>query len=92
MVSVSACAAKTPPPQPASAARAAYAGAGAAGPAAAIPSGPPVALIPAAAARGYLLGSVSIGSVDCLFERGARLVGQAVPLPDGRQGIAGTCR
>ena len=85
MVSVSACAAKTPPPQPASAARAVNAGAVAV--AAAIPSGPPVALIPAAAARGYLLGSVSIGSVDRLFENAARLVGQAVPLPMDAKGL-----
>ena len=87
MVSVSACAAKTPPPQPASAARAANAGAVAPISPARSPPVRRVALIPAAAARGYLLGSVSIGSVDRLFENAARLVGQAVPLPMDAKGL-----
>ncbi|HVV50269.1 MAG TPA: hypothetical protein VHO06_11460, partial [Polyangia bacterium] len=43
--------------------------------------GPPVTLVPAATARPYQLGTVSVGSVDRLLENGVRLVGTAFPLP-----------
>jgi hypothetical protein len=78
-----ACAEKTPPPKTAASAPAAAAVA-AAPP---VPSGPPVEIVAAAAARGHLLGSISIGSVDRVFENAAKLVGQAVPLPMDAKGL-----
>jgi hypothetical protein len=78
-----ACAEKTPPPKTAASAPAAAPVAAAA----AIPSGPPVEIVPAASARGHLLGSISIGSIDHVFENAARLVGQAVPLPMDAKGL-----
>lgn len=81
-IGVVSCASKTPPPKTAAAPAAVAAPA-----APAVPSGPPVEIVPAAAARAHLLGSISIGSIDRLFENAARLVGQAVPLPMDAKGM-----
>src|SRR5262245_49502412 len=68
-----ACAEKTPAPKTVAAAPAA------APPAAGgVPSGPPVEIMPAAAARAYLLSSISVGSIDRLLENGTKLASQAV--------------
>jgi len=70
-------AAKTPPPAPVAQPTAAPG----------VPAGPAVELLPAAAARGYLLASISIGSIDRPVENGTRLVNQAVPLPMDAKGV-----
>ena len=46
-----------------------------------IPAGPAVEIMPAASARPYLLGTVTISSVDRLLGNGTKLVSQAMPLP-----------
>ena len=74
---LSACAGKQPPPKtPAAVA-----------PVAAPPApggvqvGPPLVLLPATAARPYLLANLSVGSFDRLITNGVTLVSSAVPLP-----------
>ena len=52
-----------------------------------IPAGPPVELMAAAAARSFLLGTVSISSVDRLLSNGTKLVSQAMPLPMDAAGL-----
>jgi hypothetical protein len=75
VVGLGACAEKTPPTQtPKTAPLTTPVATG-------IPAGPPVQLMAAAAARPYLLGTVSISSVDRLLANGTKLVSQAMPLP-----------
>jgi hypothetical protein len=50
-------------------------------------AGPPVTIVPAAAARPVALGTISIGSFDRLLENGVKLVGSAVPLPMTASGV-----
>jgi hypothetical protein len=50
-------------------------------------AGPPITIVPAAAARPAALGTVSIGSFDRLLENGVKLVGSAVPLPMTASGV-----
>jgi hypothetical protein len=52
-----------------------------------IPAGPPVQLMAAATARPFLLGTVSISSVDRLLNNGTKLVSQAMPLPMDAVGL-----
>ncbi|HEY7372504.1 MAG TPA: hypothetical protein VIF57_10125, partial [Polyangia bacterium] len=52
-----------------------------------IPAGPPVELLAAPAARPFLLGTISISSVDRLLSNGTKLVGQAMPLPMDAVGL-----
>jgi hypothetical protein len=50
-------------------------------------TGPPITVVPAAAARPGALGTISIGSFDRLLENGVKLVGSAVPLPMTASGV-----
>src|SRR5262245_25452175 len=55
--------------------------------AAGVAAGPPVEFVAAAAARPFLLATVSISSVDRLLANGTKLVGQAMPLPMDAAGL-----
>src|SRR5580765_5695223 len=78
-----ACADKTPAPQRAQAATAPLTTPVVTG----IPAGPPVELMAAEKARPFLLGTVSISSVDRLLANGTKLVSQAMPLPMDAAGL-----
>jgi hypothetical protein len=52
-----------------------------------IPAGPPVQLMAATVARPFLLGTISISSVDRLLSNGTKLVSQAMPLPMDAVGL-----
>lgn len=52
-----------------------------------IPAGPPVEFLAAAAARPFLLATVSVSSVDRLLGNGTKLVAQAMPLPMDAVGL-----
>ena len=75
-----ACAEKTPPPQKPAAVAAPVQSA-------VTTAGPPVEMWPIAKARPVLLATISVSSVDRLLQNGARLVGQAVPLPMDAAGL-----
>jgi len=78
-----ACAEKTPAAQRAQAATAPLTTPVVTG----IPAGPPVELMAAEKARPFLLGTVSISSVDRLLANGTKLVSQAMPLPMDAAGL-----
>jgi hypothetical protein len=82
LLALAACAAKTPPPAAPSPAAPAVPP-----PVAGVPSGPAVELTPAAVARGYLMGTIAIGSFDRMLENGTKLVGRAMPLPMDANGV-----
>jgi len=52
-----------------------------------IPKGPAIALLAPAAARPYLLATVTVSSIDRLLANGTKLVGQAMPLPMDAVGL-----
>jgi hypothetical protein len=81
VVGLAACAEKTPPPQPPKTAPLTTPVA------TGIPAGPPVELLAAATARPFLLGTISITSVDRLLGNGTKLVSQAMPLPMDATGL-----
>jgi hypothetical protein len=76
------CAEKTPPPKTAQAAAPLTTPV-----ATGVPAGPPLELLAAEAARPFLLGTISISSVDRLLGNGTKLVGQAMPLPMDAAGL-----
>jgi len=76
------CAETTPPPKTAQAAAPLTTPV-----ATGVTAGPPIQLLNAAAARPFLLGSVSITSIDRLLGNGSKLVGQAMPLPMDAVGL-----
>jgi hypothetical protein len=82
LLGVASCATKTPPPKTVQATAPLTTPV-----ATGIPAGAPVEFLPAAAARPFLLGTVSISSVDRLLANGTKLVGQAMPLPMDAAGL-----
>jgi len=76
------CAEKTPPPKTVQAAAPLTTPV-----ATGVAAGPPLQFLAAAAARPYLLGTISISSVDRLLTNGTKLVGQAMPLPMDAVGL-----
>jgi len=82
LIGLAACADKTPPPKTVQATAPLTTPV-----ATGIPGGPPIAFAAAAAARPFLLGTVSISSVDRLLGNGTKLVGQAMPLPMDAVGL-----
>ena len=52
-----------------------------------IPAGPALQFLDPAAARPYLLATVTISSIDRLLANGSKLVGQAMPLPMDPAGL-----
>src|SRR5215510_13171360 len=78
-----ACADKTPAPQRPQAATAPLTTPVVTG----VPAGPPVELMAAATARPFLLGTISIPSIDRLLGNGTKLVSQAMPLPMDAAGL-----
>jgi len=76
------CAEKTPPPKTVQAAAPLTTPI-----ATGVAAGPAVKFLAAAEARPYLLGTISISSVDRLLANGTKLVGQAMPLPMDAVGL-----
>jgi hypothetical protein len=52
-----------------------------------VPAGAPLELLSAEAARPFLLGTITVSSVDRLLSNGTKLVGQAMPLPMDAAGL-----
>jgi len=83
LIGVVSCAESTPPP-----AKTAQAAAPLTTPVATgVTAGPPVKFLAAETARPFLLGTVSITSIDRLLGNGSKLVGQAMPLPMDAVGL-----
>jgi hypothetical protein len=82
LIGLAACAEKTPQPQKPAAAAPLTTPVPSG-----IPAGPALQFLDPAAARPYLLATVTISSIDRLLANGSKLVGQAMPLPMDPAGL-----